>query len=66
MSSASDDVLDALTKIAISGIDEKSVADRRKKNLDPLKLYDLQRKLAADEQSANGPFVKFRFSGGMD
>ena len=58
---SSGDILDALKADIVSGVEEKQVGDMRKRMMDPSKRYDLAQKIRADEEMANGPFVKLRF-----
>lgn len=56
----SDDILDGLIENLKTGVREKHVGDRGYSFHDPEKLYDLQKRIAADEQDDDGPFLPIR------
>jgi len=59
-----DDVKDALINNLAEGIAEKQIGDRRYRYHSPAEVYDVAKKLVADEKSGSGgPFLKVRFVG---
>jgi hypothetical protein len=59
--SDSDDIQDALIDNLKTGISEKQIGDRRYRFHSPQEIYDVAKRIAADEQTEDGPFLKVRF-----
>jgi hypothetical protein len=58
----SDDILTSLIENLKDGVKMKSIGDRSYERFDPSKLYELQKKIAADEQDNDGPFLPVRMA----
>jgi hypothetical protein len=62
--SDSSDIEDTLIDNMVSGVAEKQIGDRRYRYHSPSEVYDIAKKIAADEKAnSGGPFLKVRFVG---
>lgn len=57
----STDIKNALINRLVSGVSKKAIGDKSWEYLKPAEVLDAVKDIAADEQVANGPFVKVGF-----
>lgn len=55
------DIQASLADTLNDGVAQKQLADRNVRFIDPNTIYDLSKKIEADQINTNGPFLKVRF-----